>query len=149
MRRLLLLLIFAAGCQRPATPPPVSGPKSAAGWEVRYNAVLALARRGSPHVKDPEVWDMLLEMLDEDQQLRNFRTKTDDGREVVDDNGARTAVIGALQAVQDLHRKQPQTDLSGIKPAIEKLEHGANPTVALQAKQALLALFGSSPSASR
>jgi hypothetical protein len=142
MRSLLLLLILITGCQRSAAPTPVSGPKSPAGWEVRYNAALALARRGSQHVKDPEVWDTVLEMVDEDQQLRNFRTKTDDGREVVDDNGARTTVIGALQAVQDLHRKQPQVELSPLKAPIEKLTHSSNPTVAVQAKQALLALFG-------
>jgi hypothetical protein len=142
MRSFVFLVVLATGCQRPTAPPPVSGPKSSTGWEVRYNAALALTRRGSPHVKDPEVWDTLLEMLDEDQQLRNFRTKTDDGRDIVDDNGARTAVIGALQAVQDLHRKQPQLDVSPLKAPIEKLTHSSNPTVTLQAKQALLALFG-------
>ena len=98
--------------------------------EVRYNAALALARRGSPHVKDPEVWDMLLEMLDEEQQLRNLRTKTDDGREVTDETGARTTVIGALQAVQELHRKEPKMDLAGLKEPIEKLTTDSNPTVA-------------------
>src|SRR5688572_29917259 len=40
---------------------------SAPGWEVRYNAVQAQARRGSPHVR----WDVMREMLDEGQQLRN------------------------------------------------------------------------------
>jgi hypothetical protein len=139
----LLLMVVAVGCQRPAVSPPstVTGPKSPAGWEVRYNAALALARRGSPHVKDPEVWDMLTEMLDEDQQLRNFRTKTDDGREVTDETGARTTVIGALQAVQELHRKEPKMDLTGLKEPIEKLTRDSNPTVAVQARQAMLALY--------
>jgi len=136
----LTLVLFTAGCQRPVAPAP-AGPKSPAGWEVRYNAALALARRGSPHVTDVEVWDSLLEMLDEDQQLKNIPTKLVDGREVPDETDARTTVIGALQAVQDLHRKQPQIDLSGLKGPIEKLTHSSNPTVALQAKQALLVLF--------
>ncbi|HEX4589970.1 MAG TPA: hypothetical protein VH120_08585, partial [Gemmataceae bacterium] len=145
------ILVLFTGCQRPGAPPAsaVSGPASPAGWEIRYNAALALARRGSPHVKEPEVWDSLTEMLDEDQQLRNFHSKTDDGREVTDETGARTTVIGALQAVQELHRKQPQMDLSGLKEPIEKLTHGPNSTVAVQARQARLALFGASPSASR
>src|SRR5262249_23099931 len=34
------------------------------GWEVRYNAAIALARRGSTHVP----FDLLAEMLDEDRQ---------------------------------------------------------------------------------
>src|ERR1700756_824782 len=126
MGRVLLLLVLAVGCQRPAAPPPVSGPKSPAGWEVRYNAALALARRGSPHVKDPEVWDSILEMLDADQQLRNFRVKTEDGHETVDENGAYATVISGLQAAQDLHRKQPQMDLSGLKDSVDKLTRSPN-----------------------
>lgn len=135
MRYLCLMLLLAAGCQRPATPSAAAtGPKSPAGWEVRYNAALALARRGSPHAKDAGVWDTLLEMLDEDQQLRNFRSKLDDGREVPDETGARTTVIGALQAAQELRRKQPQMDLSGLREPIDKLTRSPNATVALQAK---------------
>src|SRR5208282_705557 len=42
---------------------------SSPGWAVRYNATVTLARRGS--AKTP--FDVLSEMLDEDQQLRNFR----------------------------------------------------------------------------
>jgi hypothetical protein len=139
---LSLLLIGLVGCQRPVAPPTVAaGPKSPAGWEVRYNAALALARRGSPHVTDPAVWDTVLEMLDEDQQLRNFRTKLDDGREVADETGARTTVISALQAVQEFHRKQPQTDLAALREPIDKLTRSPNATVSVQARQAMLVLF--------
>ena len=102
--------------RRRAPPSAVTGPKSPAGWEIRYNATLALARRGSPHVKDPEVWDSLLEMLDAEQQLRNFRNKTEDGRRSRPTKTARTpTVISALQAVQELHRKDPKMDLSGLE----------------------------------
>ena len=139
----LTLILLAAGCQRPtASATAVTGPKSPAGWEVRYNAALALARRGSPHVQDADVWDSLVEMLDEDQQLRNFRTKNEDGRETVDETGARATVIGALEVVQELHRKQPRMDLSGLKAPIDKLAHSPNATVSVQARQALLTLFG-------
>jgi HEAT repeat protein len=145
MRPLCLILIIAAGCQRaPNSPTAASGPKSPAGWEVRYNAALALARRGSLHVKDAEVWDSLVEMLDEDQQLRNFRTKHEDGRETPDETGARTTVISALQAVQALHRKDPIIDLAGLKEPIDKLTRSPNATVSVQARQALLALYPSS-----
>lgn len=145
MRSLGVIMILVAGCQRPAAPSPpaaASGPKSPAGWEVRYNAVLALLRRGSTEVTQADVWDTVVEMLDEDQQLRNFRTKDDDGREVLDENGARTTVIGTLQALQEFHRKQPKTDLAAVKEPIEKLARSPNATVSLKAKEARLALFG-------
>jgi hypothetical protein len=137
------VFVFAVGCHRPAAALPTAptGPKSPTGWEVRYNAALALARRGSSHVKDAAVWDSLLEMLDEDQQLRNFRAKSEDGKESLDETGAHTTVISALQAVQELHRKQPQIDLSTLKEPIDKLTHSPNPTLSLQARQALLTLF--------
>lgn len=139
---ILILLLLAAGCQRPATSvTAVTGPKSAVGWEVRYNAALALARRGSPHVKDPEVWDSLQEMLDENQQLRNFITKSEDGRETDDETGARATVISALEAVQELHRKQPKFDISSLKEPIEKLTQSPNATLSVQARQAMLTLY--------
>lgn len=139
----IFAMLICAGCRGPAVEMPTSGPgpKSPSGWEIRYNATLALARRGSPHVKDPEVWDSFLELLDAEQQLRNFRNKSEDGQIKSDENGAYTAVISALQAAQDLHRKDPKIDLSGLKAPIEKLTHNPNATVSVQAKQALLTLF--------
>jgi hypothetical protein len=145
MRFLPLVLILAAGCQRPAAlPTTAAGSKSPAGWEIRYNAVLALLRRGSTEITQADLWDIVMEMLDEDQQLRNFRTKDEDGREVVDENGARTTVIGTLQALQELHRKQPKIDLFSANEAIEKLLRSLNPTVRVQARQAQLVLFNES-----
>jgi hypothetical protein len=138
---LLLLVVLAAGCNRPAAAPVVAGPKSPPGWEVRYNAAIALFRRGSNEATQADVLDIVLEMFDEDQQRRNFRTKTDDGREYVDETGAATTVIGALQAVTELHRKQPKADLGALKAPIENLTKSTNPTVRVQARQAELALF--------
>jgi hypothetical protein len=138
----LSLVLALAGCQRPlATSPAAAGPKSPAGWEVRYNAAMALARRGSSHVTDPAVWDTLLEMLDEDQQLKNIPTKLADGREVPDETDARTTVIAALKAVQELHRKRTDLDVSALRGPIDKLTHSPNATVSTQARQALLVLF--------
>jgi hypothetical protein len=143
MRYLVLFVLLAAGCARPAAPAASApaGPKSVSGWQVRYNAVLALARRGSPHVKDPDVWDTLTDMLDEGQQLRNFRVQLSNGRDVPDETAARLTVIAALRAVQELHRKQPGMDLSGLKEPIAKLAASANVPVNTEAKQAQLALF--------
>src|SRR5437868_11926739 len=56
---------------------------SASGWQIRYNAAAALARRGSSQVP----WSVLLEMLDENRQLHNFRDQRQDGQ-VIADEGA-------------------------------------------------------------
>jgi hypothetical protein len=144
MRPLCLLLILLAGCQRPAVTLPArvaNKPKSPPGWEVRYNAVLGLLRRGSLNITGADVWDTVTEMLDEDQQLQNFRTTTDDGREVLDETGARSTVIGAMQGLQELHRKRPKIDLLSAKEPLEKLVRSPNATVSLQARQTLLVIF--------
>jgi hypothetical protein len=143
-RRTLILaglLALAAGCQPPARTADVPpGPKSPTGWEVRYNAALALARRGSEQVRQPDVWDTLVEMLDEQQQFRNFTAQLRDGRVVPDETAARLTVIGALKAVQELHRQRPGLDLSGLREPIAKLAHSASPPVAAEAKQTQLTL---------
>src|ERR1700736_1810414 len=83
MRRGLLLLglmtvlavvVLYVALRRPdqevrAEPPLAAGLPSAPGWEIRYNATVALARRGSPQLP----LGVLCEMLDEDRQMRNFR----------------------------------------------------------------------------
>src|SRR3954470_17159262 len=136
-------LALAAGCSRPAATAPAlrsAGP-GVTGREVRYNAVLALAHRGSARVKEEPVWDVLLEMLDEDQQLANYTPRGGPGPAVPDETAARTTVLGALQAVRDLHQKQPELDLSGLREPIEKLTHSSNALVAAKAKEAQQALF--------
>ena len=102
-----------------------------------YNAVLALAYRGSSRIKDEGVWDVLLEMLDEGQQMQNYTPQTGNLRGVVDETAARTTVISGLQAAEELHRKQPQMDLSGLKASIEKLTQSPNATVSVHARRAL------------
>jgi hypothetical protein len=120
-----------------AAPP---GPKSPAGWEVRYNAALALAHRGSPQILDPVAWESLVEMLDEEQQLRNFTTRLTDGREVPDETAARLTVIGALKAVQSLHHSKPDLDLSKLAEPLAKLEQSGNPAVRAEAEKTRLTL---------
>ena len=138
---LLLALAAVAGCNRGAAPQPVSGSPSARGWEIRYNATLALARRGSDEVKKNEqVWENLNEMLDEEQQLRNFRIKNPDGSEVSDEPAARMTVISALQAIDELHSRRPDMDLSGLLPAIEKLTSSSNVAVRTEATRTKLLL---------
>lgn len=137
----LIAALAVAGCHRSAAGGTIpSGPKSSPGWEVRYNAALALARRGSDKAKDPAAWDTLQEMLDEQQQLRNFRVQMRDGREVPDESAARLTVISALRAVTELHRKQPGIDLTELNEPIAKLARSDNALLSKEAKQTQLAL---------
>ncbi|MFO0809082.1 MAG: hypothetical protein U0746_10695 [Gemmataceae bacterium] len=142
-RLLFVVLLFAVGCQKatkPQTAIAATGPASPAGWEVRYNAALALARRGSDKATDPVILDTLKEMLDEPQQLRNFRTRLKDGREVPDDQAARETVVGTLRAVADLHRKRPDADIAALRPVVAKLVESENPVVRTEAKATQLAI---------
>jgi hypothetical protein len=143
----ILAIGLTTGCSRPAESAPAlrSGGPNVPGREVRYNAVLALAHRGSPRIKEEGVWDVLLEMLDEDQQLQNYTPRTGNSRGVADETAARTTVISGLEAVQELHRKLPQLELSGLREPIEKLSHSSNATVSVQARRTLEALFPPKP----
>lgn len=124
--RFVVLVLLCVGCSPPAGPAPVSGPTSGDGWDIRYNAALALARRGSPKLNDTVVQELFKEMLDEEQQMRNFRTKLKDGREVSDAVAARTAVLGAVKALDDYKTRMPTADLTMYRPALEKLTSSAN-----------------------
>lgn len=137
---IFLLLLATAGCRQSSAPTVVSGQSSSSGWDIRYNAVLSLARRGSPKLSDDVVKDLFKEMLDEEQQLRNFRTKLKSGQETTDAVGARTAVLGALKALDNLKTKQPTVDLSSLKPAIEKLTSSPTPALAQEARKLLASL---------
>ncbi len=132
---LVALALLGFGCNRGAKPAVASGPSSPPGWEVRYNATIALARRGSERIKDEQVWENLQEMLDEEQQLRNSRRKVKDGAEVPDEAGARITVITALQAIDELHRKRPEMDLSGLTAAVEQLTRSSNMAVSTEARK--------------
>lgn len=142
-RRWLIAAAFSAsltgGCQK-TTPPPTAptGQVSPPGWEIRYNAVTALARRGSDRVRDH--LEVLGEMLDEHRQLQNFRTTLKDGHDVADEQAAHATVVSALKAVTELHEKKPSLDLSTLAPVIEKLTHSDNLIVRNEAERTRLAL---------
>jgi hypothetical protein len=84
---------------------------SAPGWEIRYNAALALARRGSPHTP----WHIVHEMLDIEQQRRNFRVELRSGKIVADEEAALRTVYNTLGAIADWHKKTT-TDRMGQLP---------------------------------
>src|SRR4051794_16315506 len=77
---LLLILLQGSDQQLPVDPADIAAAPSAKGWEVRYNAALALARRGAAQTP----WEVIAEMLDEKQQLRNFRASPKKGVDVPD-----------------------------------------------------------------
>ncbi len=115
---------------------PDDGDSATQAREVRYNAAVALARRGSPQAR----LDLLQEMLDEDRQRQNFRLRGKDGSDAADEATAETTVLNALKATAELHRLRPDRDLATLYPAVERLAH--SPTVPLrnEAEKTLAAL---------
>ena len=147
MRSPLLALVaatlLAGGCSRlrsSPSPPQSAGPNVEAR-EIRYNAVLALLNRGSPHVKDEGVWDVLTEMLDEEQLLKDFQSQSRDGRPGAGETAARMTVIGTLRALRGLHQKRPEMNLTGLEPLIDKLTQSSNAAVRAEANEAHRDLF--------
>jgi hypothetical protein len=103
---------------------------SSTGWEIRYNAAIALARRGSCAVP----LDTLCEMLDENLQMHNFQLKLADGKQVPDEAAARRTVMNALIALGEWNKVQHcrrwrDRDLPQwrqVAAAIDRLTHGTN-----------------------
>jgi hypothetical protein len=116
---------------------------SAEGWMIRYNAAGTLARRGSAAVP----WDILLEMLDEHRQLRNFRVQLQDGQMVSDEGAARLTIVSALRAVGDWHKKQKArpsnvpSELANVYAAVDKLANHPIMEIKTQAENARLSFF--------
>jgi hypothetical protein len=88
------------------------------GLEVRLNALLALARRGSPLFVPAE----LATLLNVDDLRQSFVIRRADKSESPDD--AKVAMIAseAKKAVQELEKKRPDANVSAITAAIEKIE---------------------------
>jgi len=85
------------------------------GWEIRYNAALALARRGSPHTP----WITIREMLDVERQRRNFPGKLSAGKIRSDDESALRTVHATLGVVADWHKKQGDAAKVAIASELE------------------------------
>jgi hypothetical protein len=100
--------------------------------EIRYHALLSLARRGSPQF--PEWMGDFADMLDEEKQLQNFQIKKD-GKYVPDQGAASLIVRNALSVLQVLHEKRPDLDLSKLDPALVKLTESPNYALKEETKQ--------------
>ncbi len=143
---IVVLLIILRPTEAPRTAADIAPREtvSAPGWEIRYNAAVALARRGS--LQTP--WPVILEMLDERQQLRNFRVKLRNGQEVADEEDARRTVENALLAVGQWHKKHTASefatlpsDLEHVYAQVDRLAQEGNPSIRVQAERTRNALF--------
>jgi hypothetical protein len=110
---------------------------SSPGWQVRYNATIALARRGSTQLP----FDVLCQMLDEEQQVRNFRMAIAPGKEIADEYAARRTVLDALKAFEDWqkHKEAVQAardnpGLACVHAAIDKLTKSDNEVLRTEAQ---------------
>ena len=134
---------FPANVAWGSLPPLATAMPSAPGWEIRYNAALALARRGSAQLP----LGLMREMLDEQQQMRNFRAVLADGRQVADETAARETVLSALKALTQWHQLAPAVTternnpaLKEVYQAVDRLTQSANLVVRTEAEKTRQAL---------
>jgi hypothetical protein len=148
----VVAVVLAMLFWRPETQPPTlqalpelgQTMPSAPGWDIRYNAAAALARRGSASVP----WDLIHEMLDERQQMKNNRVRLDDGQDVYDEAAARAIMVSALRALAAWHEKQPAdkkhevpADLREIYQMVDKLTESPLVELKEQAEKARATFF--------
>jgi hypothetical protein len=117
---------------------------SAPGFDVRYNAAITLARRGSTATP----WPLLREMLDDKLQLRNSRVTQPDGQDVYDEFAASHKMTRALQAIAAWHEKHKADtnplappELRDIYPIVDQLAENAHGEVKKQAEDARKTFF--------
>jgi hypothetical protein len=114
---------------------------SAPGWETRYNAVRALAHRGSKQLP----LDVVAEMLDEERQLRNF---TLPDKRAPNPSEARQVVLNGLKATAEWHKHEDAVaavgkdnpQLQKVYAAIEKLTQSDNLVIRKEATTTLATL---------
>ena len=99
--------------------------------EVRYQASMAMARRGSKKTADR--FPVFLEMLDEDSLAQIFRVKDKD---TPDTAIIGTIMIDAAKSIAELHKKS-DLDLSPLLPSLEAMAKHKNPAVRLAAETTL------------
>jgi hypothetical protein len=106
------------------------------GFRVQVNAAVALARQGW------KVRPTLLQtMLDEEELQSIFVVQAKNGGAERPDQALVVQILlNALKAVAELHRKNPQLDLSSLRPNLDKLAHNPNSAVQTEAGRVVLAL---------
>jgi len=116
---------------------------SSPGWEIRYNAAAALARRGSSQTP----WPVIREMLDPQQQLRNFVTLKN-GQIFPHEEEAQRTIHSTLAALTEWHRKQDRAakptipaDLQAVYAQVDRLAESGNTLMRVQADRARQTFF--------
>jgi hypothetical protein len=108
----------------------------ATGRHIRTQAVIALARRGSPLLRLAD----LEELLKEEKPSDSTAITGADQEQQPDGALGSATVSNALRAIVELHRKVPGRDLTSMVPSVQKVAQSSNPALKVQAKQTLLAL---------
>jgi hypothetical protein len=134
IEEVLLRLTHDDGHGEEAVQQPDSSTKEKAitktpGLRTRFNAVLALAHRGSAKTN----LGMLQQMLDEDFLRENFLLERTGGSQVPDEGTISQIIDAALKALGELHRLQPGLDLVRFKPALDKLATNGNIAIRTEA----------------
>ncbi|MGF1582232.1 MAG: hypothetical protein ACFCD0_23150 [Gemmataceae bacterium] len=118
------------------------------GFQIRYNAVIALLRRGSTK-NQSHTLAILCEILSEKKQMVNFRIETKEGGSVADVGAARRTVLNGLKAFLQWHQKvksskrfQPDAaDVIRVREAVERLKESSNQALQEQAEATLVAVW--------
>jgi len=80
-------------------------------------------------------------MLDEDELKSIFVVQAKkSGAEQPDQAAVVQTMLEALKAVAELHRKNPQFDLSSLLLNLDRLAHNPNPAIQTEAGRVVLAL---------
>jgi hypothetical protein len=109
------------------------------GLRTRFNAVLALAHRGSARTR----LGVLQQMLDEPFLRDNFLIERTGGVQMPDEPMIQQTIEAALRALVQLHTRQPKLDLASFTPSLDTLAKNANIAIRTEAKRAQQALSGS------
>jgi hypothetical protein len=104
---------------------------------VKLNATIALARRGSDRVSTGR----LAEMLDENKLRTQFvRENIDTEKPEPDEGAVGQTITNALKAVAQLHKQRPEKITPAIRAAVDKLKGNANAAIKKEAEQTALAI---------
>jgi hypothetical protein len=106
------------------------------GLRTQFNAVLALAHRGSTKTR----LGVLKEMLDEQFLRDNFLVERPGGAQKPDEPMISQTIEAALRALAQLHERQPKLDLSSFVPALDTLAKNGNIAVRTEAARVKEAL---------
>jgi hypothetical protein len=104
---------------------------------VKLNATIALARRGSDFVSTGR----LAEMLDQDKLRKQFLDEDVTTENPKPDEAAVVqTVVNTLKAIGDLHKQRPEKITAAIRAAVDKLKSNSNSAVKKEAEQTALAI---------